>query len=110
MTEIITLETNKRFHVSKWIGHAILQQWEHWQALTMQVVHWILEDGGSDDCLDEEDDYEEPDEGGGTKKHPLKAPHGGVNKDRKNLKKPAKVCKQPAKKAPAVKAKNRAKL
>ncbi|KAJ7740419.1 hypothetical protein DFH07DRAFT_778354 [Mycena maculata] len=85
--------------------------WEHWQALTMQVVYRILEVGGSDDCSDKEDDYEEPDEESGWKKCRLKAPRGGVKKARKNPKKPTMVRKQPAKKAPAVKAKkNRGKL
>ncbi|KAJ7746447.1 hypothetical protein DFH07DRAFT_776346 [Mycena maculata] len=122
MAKIITLETEKRFqcHELKWIGvdkdeglysmSSSNNVWERWQALTMQAVYWILEVGGSDDCLDQEDDYEGPDEGSGTKKRGLKAPCGGVKKARKNLKKPAKVHKQPAKKAPAVKAKNRGKL
>ncbi|KAJ7767981.1 hypothetical protein DFH07DRAFT_769491 [Mycena maculata] len=69
------------------------------------VVYQILEVGGSDDCSDKEDDYEEPDEESWWKKCRLKAPCGGVKKARKNPKKPTMVRKQPAKKAPAVKAK-----
>ncbi|KAJ7776957.1 hypothetical protein DFH07DRAFT_766644 [Mycena maculata] len=131
MAEVITLETNKCFHVLKWIGvanesghslalftHAPISElvylltgshldlkdkdkglysmlscdngWEHWQALTTQVVYQILEVHGSDDCSDGEDDYEELDKGSGTKKHWLKLPRGAVKKASKNPKKPAK--------------------
>ncbi|KAJ7721192.1 hypothetical protein DFH07DRAFT_784209 [Mycena maculata] len=108
MAKIITLETNKRFHVSKWIGVAchpatmdgntgklLPCRWciGFWR-LAAQMTAWMRR------MITKS----------WMKKHPLKAPCGGVNKDRKNLKKPAKVCKQPAKKALAVKAKNRAKL
>ncbi|KAJ7757792.1 hypothetical protein DFH07DRAFT_772782 [Mycena maculata] len=110
MAEIITLETNKRFHVSKWIGVACHPATMDGNTGELLPCRWCIGFWRLAAQMDEEDDYKEPDEGGGTKKHRLKAPRGGVNKDRKNLKKPAKVCKQSAKKAPAVKAKNRAKL
>ncbi|KAJ7207048.1 hypothetical protein GGX14DRAFT_396482 [Mycena pura] len=59
--------------------------WERWHALTSQAVYRILDldssEGGSYEEVDE-DDYDEPDEGGSTKKRRPKPPQGAIKKQK----------------------------
>ncbi|KAJ7502237.1 hypothetical protein B0H11DRAFT_2223709 [Mycena galericulata] len=91
--------------------------WARWQALTSEAVKRMLDlQPGSDADFDDdgEEDYEEPDEGTGTKKRRPNGPRGAVKKQKndsgvletRSRKKPSKkVTAGKPKKAPTTKAK-----